>query len=342
MTATFKVDRKPGRPEIDLTDKVVGNAMVTERAGFSPAGSRMWHCRCVCGELFILSAARLRVPGVSCSCGCLAKRGRADGYHPSSTPLRSLDELYESLPERYRVVMGCRVLASPSMSGPYTAGLLDVSRQRVDQIEQEIRVEAGRHMLDLPVQVHRPGVGSFRAMAHAKLGVIATHGRACAAFRSSSRRWLTRNHVWCSMGEHYVLRDACAPSQVVGRNNRPAASAPCNVHTREYYQRRFAAKRAAGLCVWPLCETTSANRLCVTHAEQANEYSAAYKAKMAEAADIYSMCVTCYDAPQAAPSKRCATCLLRNRDNMRERRRVAATINVMVSRNDVDTDLPTP
>ena len=71
---------------IDITGQAFGRITVIERAPSSSAWLAMWHCRCACGTLRIISGSSLR-RGLSKSCGCLNRENRTThGYTVGGPP----------------------------------------------------------------------------------------------------------------------------------------------------------------------------------------------------------------------------------------------------------------
>jgi hypothetical protein len=54
---------------LDLTGQRFGHLTVLDKAGTTPAGKTIWHCRCSCGNETSVPAGALRT-GNTVSCGC--------------------------------------------------------------------------------------------------------------------------------------------------------------------------------------------------------------------------------------------------------------------------------
>lgn len=63
------VNKNVGR-RVDLTGQVRGLLTILAPTGGSRKGSRLWHCKCACGNDFITSAACLSKEKGTGSCGC--------------------------------------------------------------------------------------------------------------------------------------------------------------------------------------------------------------------------------------------------------------------------------
>lgn len=165
----------------------------------------------------LLHAARLAVRHLLVASGATVPAPPKQPQHPRQsacheTPV-DLDAFYLTLSDTKRLVMGCRIMVDRPIRLNGVGLFLDITGERVRQIEDALRAACLAYGFTLPNPTRAPDtVATFRAASHARFCGDTKLEEPRRAFRKNAHAWLRKDLIWCPRGMHYVTTADIYPS----------------------------------------------------------------------------------------------------------------------------------